>query len=115
MLERKTRQILHMVFIKILLQQYKEQHLDFINKVLYMVVLMDYTQEVQLLVLLVVFKYLVELLVVLEVKMTQILHMVFIKSLELFKELKQVFINHKVLYKVIIMEYMLMVKFKVTI
>ena len=55
-----------------------------------------------------------EILDILEVKMTQILHMVFIKSLELFKELKQAFIN-KVLYKVIIMEYMLMVKFKVTI
>ena len=82
-----------MVFIKILLQQYKEQHLDFGNKVLYLVVLMDYTQEVKLLVLLVVFKYL-ELLVM------EFLHMVFIKSLEL--------------YMVQLMEYILMVIFKVT-
>ena len=93
-------EFLNMVFIKILLQQYKVKHLDFINKVLYMVVLMEYTQEVQLLVLLVVFKYLVELLVILEVKMKQILHMVFIKSLEL--------------YMVQLMEYILMVIFKVT-
>ena len=86
--------ILNMVFIKILLQQYKEQHLDFINKVLYLVVLMDYTQEVQLLVLLVVFKYL-ELLVM------QILNTVFIKILELFKESKQaLFKINLVLYMV---------------
>ena len=78
-LEKLTRQILHMVFIKIFLQQYKEKHLDFCNKVLYMVVLMEYTQEVQLLVLLVVFKYL-ELLVM------QILNMVFNKLLERYKE-----------------------------
>ena len=65
-----------------------------------MVVLMDYTQEVQLLVLLVVFKYL-ELLVILEKKTRQILHMVFIKSLEL--------------YKVLLMEYNLMVILKVMI
>ena len=90
MLEKKTRQILHMVFIKILLQQYKEQHLDFGNKVLYLVVLMDYTQEVQLLVLLVVFKYL-ELLVM------QILNTVFINILELFKEIIQASIHYKVL------------------
>ena len=64
-----------------------------------MVVLMDYTQEVQLLVLLVVFKYL-ELLVILEKKTRQILHMVFIKMLEL--------------YMVQLMEYILMVIFKVT-
>ena len=38
--------------------------------------------------------------------------MVFIKSLELYKELKQAFIN-KVLYKVIILEYKLMVLLKV--
>ena len=54
---------------------------------------MDYTWEVQLPVLLVVFKYL-ELLVI------QVLHMVFIKSLEL--------------YMVQLMEYILMVIFKVT-
>ena len=64
-----------------------------------MVVLMDYTQEVQLLVLLVVFKYL-ELLVILEKLTRQILHMVFIKMLEL--------------YMVQLMEYILMVIFKVT-
>ena len=84
------KQILHMVFIKILLQQYKEQHLDFGNKVLYLVVLMDYTQEVKLLVLLVVFKYL-ELLVI------QILNTVFINILELFKEIIQASIHYKVL------------------
>ena len=83
-------EFLHMVFIKILLQQYKVKHLDFINKVLYMVVLMDYTQEVQLLVLLVVFKYL-ELLVM------QILNMVFINILELFKEIIQASIHYQVL------------------
>ena len=44
-----------MVFIKTLLQLYKVKHLDFGNKVLYMVVLMEYTQEVQLKVLIVVF------------------------------------------------------------
>ena len=84
----KMIKILHMVFIKSL-ELYKVKYLDFINKVLYMVVLMDYIQEVQLLVLLVVFKYL-ELLVI------QILNTVF-KYLELYKELIQVFIKHQVL------------------
>ena len=57
-----------------------------------------------------------ELLVILEKKTRQILHMVFIKSLELFKEVKQAFIKMwELLYMVIIMEYSLMVKFKVTI
>ncbi len=46
--------------------------------------------------------------------MKQIQHMVFIKSLELYKELKQAFIN-KVLYTVILMECKLMVLFKVII
>ena len=80
----------NMVFIKILLQLYKVKHLDFIHKVLYLVVLMEYTQEVQLLVLLVVFKYL-ELLVI------QILNTVFINILELFKEIIQASIHYKVL------------------
>ena len=63
-----------------------------------MVVLMDYTQEVQLLVLLVVFKYL-ELLVI------QILNTVFINILELYKESKQaLFKRNLVLYMVRLLE-----------
>ena len=62
-------------------------------------------------VLIVVFIQL-ELLDILEVKMTQILHMVFIKILELYKELKQAFIK-KELYMVALMEYILMVLLKV--
>ena len=41
--------------------------------------------------------------------------MVFIKMVELSKGYKQVFNNNKVLYKVIIMEYQLMVSLKVII
>ena len=56
---------------------------------------------------------LLDILVIIVVKW--ILHMVFIKLVELFKENKQAFINNKVLYKVILMEYILMVLFKVII
>ena len=55
----------------------------------------------------------VELLVILEKKMKQILHMVFIKKLVLYKELQQAFIKILELYMVQLMEYILKAPFKV--
>ena len=73
--------ILHMVFIKILFQRFKEHQQAFINKVLYLVILMEYNLKVLLKVLIVVFKYL-------EILVMKILIMVFNKVLERYKEVK---------------------------
>ena len=101
-----------MVFIKILLQQYKEKLMEQNLKVLLVVILMVlmWVQVVQLKVLIVVFKQL-ELLVIMG-----FLNMEFIKSLEVYKEVIQVLFNRvEVLYMVLLMEYNLMVLLKVII
>ena len=58
-LEKKTRQILHMVFIKILLQQFKENLVALFHRqiVLYKVIILEYLLEVKLQVILLVLIY----------------------------------------------------------
>ena len=63
---------------------------------------------VKLLVLIVVFIYM-------EILVMRILHMVFIKKMELSKEKHQVFINILVLYVVILMVFIYLVKLLVII